>query len=144
MSPQQSAKTIWALGSLGVLYSALPDGLLETLLDNVSKIKKSQMSGAIPAGQTLMGLAKTGIPWSKMPASMKGNTWEQLTRVCQSSNDRSIPNALWAMGTLGSPYSEFPKTVREAMMEGSAYISTTCSSWAFSNMIWFALTFPVV
>lgn len=136
MSPQQSSKTVWAIGSLGISYDALPESLLETCLENVSKIKKSQMSGAIPAGQILVGLAKTGLPWTKMSTSMKGNTWEQLTRVCQTSNDRSIPNAVWSMATLGCPFSEFPKSVREAMMEGSVHISGTCSAWAFSNMIW--------
>ena len=136
MSPQQSSKAIWALGTLGASYQTFSLDTLSSHLENVARIKKSQMGSAVPASQTLTGIAKTGITWSKMSSSMKFNIWEQVKRVMQSNNERGTANAIWALGSLGTPYSDQPKPVREALFQGSSRISGTCSAWAFSNMLW--------
>ncbi len=136
MSPQQSSKVIWSLGCLGATHDYLPKTLLSSYLDNVNKIKKSQMGSAVPASQSLTGMAKTGIHWSSLTLSMRHNIWEQVERVVQSNNDRGTANAVWALGSLGSPFSEQPRAVRDALFQGSTRVAGTCSSWAFCNMLW--------
>lgn len=136
MSPQQSSKVIWSLGTLGAEHHSFPCGMLSAHLENVNKIKKSQMGTAIPASQTLTGIAKTGIHWHKLSSSIKSIIWEQAERVVQSNNDRGTANAIWALGSIGSPYCEQPKPVREALFHGSSRVANTCSAWAFSNMLW--------
>ena len=136
MSPQQSSKSIWALGSLGVSYSVISIELLAKLLVNVGEIKRSKMGSAIPASQTLTGLAKLGIPWSQMSASMKGEVWEQLSRVCGSTNDKGAANALWAIGTLGASVDEQPEAVVEIMLASLERIIDKCSAWSLCNIVW--------
>jgi hypothetical protein len=69
---------VWALGSLGAPYETFPVGMLDTHVDNVGKIKRSKMGSAVPASQTLTGLAKTGVSWDKISSELKGNIWEQV------------------------------------------------------------------
>jgi hypothetical protein len=69
---------VWALGSLGAPYESFPVGMLDFHVDNVGKIKRSKMGSAVPASQTLTGLAKTGVSWEKISTELKGNIWEQV------------------------------------------------------------------
>jgi len=136
MSPQQSSKLIWALGTTGATHETYPDYLLEFHLVNVGKIKKSQIGFAVSASQTLTGLAKTGINWDKISPTMKAALWEQLFRVCQSTNERGVANAIWAMGTIGAPVSAQPEVVRDAMLSAASSVMTGCSAWALCNIVW--------
>lgn len=136
MSPQQSSKVIWALGNMGAPYDELSDGVLISLLENVRRIKKSQIGNAVPAIQSLIGIAKTGIHWKTLDVSMRNNIWEQVERVIRSNNDRGIANAFWALGSLGSLSSEHPKVVREALFQGFTRAAYYSSSWGLCNMVW--------
>ena len=136
MSPQQSSKVIWALGNFGASYDEFSDGVLSSLLENVNRIKKSQMGSAVPASQALMGIAKTGIHWSSLDQSTRNIILEQAERIIQSNNARGIANALWALGSLGSLSTEHPKMLREALCDGCTKVACSCSSWGFCNMIW--------
>lgn len=100
LSPQQSSKILWSLGSLGFPNKHFPEGYLDQLLDNINKIKRSKMGFAISASQTLTGIAKTGLVWEDISAKSKNSIWEQFMRVSQSTNDKGIANAVWAMGTI--------------------------------------------
>ena len=136
MSPQQSSKLLWALGTMGANSEIFPADLLEYHVLNVGKIKKSQIGFAVSASQTLTGVAKTGIIWEKVSATMRTSLLDQLVRVCQSSNDRGIANAIWSLGTLGAPMNTIPEPVKELMLSSSSNIMKECSSWAFCNIIW--------
>jgi len=135
-SPQQSSKVIWALGNMGVKHTDTPAAMLEYHLLNVGKIKRSKMGSAVPASQTLMGLAKMGFTWEALSVQMRNELWEQLTRVCQSTNDRGITNAVWAVGTIGAPASAIPADVQRAMLAGAIQASSDCSAWALCNIVW--------
>ncbi len=136
MSPQQSSKTIWALGTLGVNYNDISMELITKLLVNVGEIKRSKMGSAIPASQTLTGLAKLGIPWNQLSPSMKSEVWEQLSRVCGSTNDKGAANALWAIGTLGASFDEQPPAVVDTMLASLERIIDKCSAWSLCNIVW--------
>lgn len=99
---QQASKVIWALGTLGAEHDSFPKGFLESFVENVSKIKRSQMGNAVSASQALMGAAKMGASWDRCSPSLRALLWEQMIRVSYSTNDRGISNAVWAMGTIGS------------------------------------------
>jgi hypothetical protein len=90
----------------------------------------------VSASQTLTGLAKTGINWDKISPTMKAALWEQLFRVCQSTNERGVANAIWAMGTIGAPVSAQPEVVRDAMLSAASSVMTGCSAWALCNIVW--------
>ena len=133
-SPQQSSKTLWALGTLGASAEECPHGLLQNCLTNVNKIKKSQIGGGVSASQSLTGLAKLSISWNEVSAELKSSIWEQSIRVFQSTNDRGIANAVWALGTMGAI--DLPKHVKDAMYTGVLRAIQTSSSWSLSNVVW--------
>lgn len=137
MSPQQSSKVLWALGTCGYKFENtgyLP--LIESLLTNVGSIKRSKMGSAVSASQTLIGLAKSGLPWERMSPVVREGIWEQVTRVCQSTNNRGIANAIWAMGTMGIPMTAIPEEVHTVMLSGISRAAEECSAWALCNIIW--------
>ena len=136
MSPQQSSKLLWALGSMGSSSSNFPQNLLELHVINVGKIKRSQVGFAVSASQTLTGVAKTGVDWNNISPAMRSSLLDQLVRVCQSNNDRGIANAVWAIGTIGTPMTSLPEEIKDLMLLSSANIMKECSSWAFCNIIW--------
>lgn len=78
MSPQQSSKALWAMGSMGADHRALPHGFVEFHLENVNSIKRSKMGFAVPASQTLTGLAKLGLSWDDCSARVRASIWEQF------------------------------------------------------------------
>ena len=139
MSPQQSSKSVWALGTMGVHHRSLPLGFLDFHIENVNTIKRSQMGYAIPASQTLTGIAKTGIVWEEASVKMKASIWEQLMRVCQSTNNKGIANAVWAVGTIGAPEELQPLAVKESMFNGILRVADDCTSWALCNLLWYAV-----
>ena len=138
MSPQQSSKVIWALGTCGFKYNS--DGgaalIISRLLSNVGGIKRSKMGGAVPASQTLVGLAKLGLTWDAMTAEVREELFEQVVRVCQSTNGRGITNAVWAMGTMGVPTSAVPEEVHSVLLTGITRATDDCSAWALCNIVW--------
>lgn len=136
MSPQQSSKLLWALGTMGANSEIFHENLLEYHVINVGKIKKSQVGFAVSASQTLTGVAKTGVIWDKISVPMRSSLLDQLVRVCQSNNDRGIANAIWSLGTIGTPMTSIPEPIKELMLSSSANIMKDCSSWAFCNVIW--------
>lgn len=149
MSSQQSSKTLWALGTLGVscdTIMAVPsvtsgggnnyNNVIELYLNNVSKIKRSKTGSAIPASQTLTGLAKLGLTWVKSSPAVKEGMWDQLGRVCGSTNDKGIANALWALGTVGAVAEEQPVTIKETMIVALSRVLGECSSWSLCSIIW--------
>ena len=136
MSPQQSSKILWALGTMGSSSENYPENLLEFHVINVGKIKRSQVGSAVSASQTLTGVAKTGVNWEKISVAMRNSLLDQLMRVCQSNNDRGIANAVWAMGTIGTPMTSLPEEIKDLMLTSSANIMKECSSWAFCNIVW--------
>lgn len=136
MSPQQSSKVVWALGSLGASPTILSEYSLSALVSNVNSIKRSQMGSAVSGSQMLTGIAKLGIQWSGLSTEMRNSLWEELTRVCGSTNDRGIANAVWAMGTMGAKHRDSPPPVFDVLMRGCARAARTCSSWSLSNIVW--------
>jgi hypothetical protein len=138
MSPQQSSKVIWALGTCGFKYDS--DGgaalIISRLLSNVGGIKRSKMGGAVPASQTLVGLAKLGLTWDAMTAEVREELFEQVVRVCQSTNGRGITNAVWAIGTMGVPSSAVPEEVHGILLTGITRSADDCSAWALCNIVW--------
>jgi hypothetical protein len=136
MSPQQSSKSLWALGTMGVSFRSLPEGFLDLLIDNVNKIKRSKMGFAVPASQTLTGVAKMGVSWSDASVRMKSSLWEQVMRVSQSTNDKGIANAIWALGTIGAPMEVQPVAVRDAMFDGTLRVIDECTAWALVSIFW--------
>ena len=136
MSPQQSSKLVWALGTMGANSEVFPEFLLESHVVNVGTIKKSQIGFAVSASQTLTGVAKTGVTWDKISPLMRSTLWDQIIRICQSNNDRGIANAIWSLGTIGTPMNSIPANIKELMLSSSGNIMKECSSWAFCNIIW--------
>merc|ERR1711871_8772 len=136
LSPQQSSKVIWALGNMGISYDELSDRVLVSLLENVKRMKKSQVGNAIPAIQSLIGIAKTGTRWKTLGMSMRNHILEQAERVIRSNNERGIANVFWVLGSLGSSSSEHPKIARESLFQGFIRAAYCSSSWGFCNMVW--------
>ena len=46
--------------------------------------------GAVPASQTLTGIAKIGLSLNSASDPIKAGIWEQASRVFQSSNERGM------------------------------------------------------
>lgn len=136
MSPQQSSKVIWALGSLNVPLKSIPDKIIENSMSNIMKIKKSKIAQAIPACQSLTGIAKLGINWDKMSPSIQLCVIESLLRICQTSNFNGISNSLWAIGTVGVPISSQSTFIRESILEGAMKAIRDSKPWAICNIIW--------
>jgi hypothetical protein len=130
------------LGSLGVTAASLPGKLIECHVINVGNIKKSQLGSAVPASQTLTGLAKMGLQWKDISPPTRTAMWDHLIRVCQSSNDRGIANSIWAMGTMGAPVLSQPKPIQEAMLLAAEKVSKDCAAWALCNIVWCVVKFP--
>ena len=135
-SPQQSSKTIWAMGYLGLDKESLPLQTLVFHVVNVGRIKKSKMGGAVSASQMMTGLAKLGLNWNDMPKTMQTGLFDQLTRVCSSTNERGIVNSIWALGTIGVPMNEIPSPVKDAMMDGLYRVLNLCNPRSFCNVVW--------
>ena len=136
MSPQQSSKIVWALGSLEMPCSTLDTDTLRTLVHNVNKIKPSQMGSCVPSSQMLTGMAKLGIQWQGLEVDMQSCLWEQLVRVCGSTNERGIANVIWAMGTMGAHKAHGRRSVFEALTRGASRAARSCSAWSLSNIVW--------
>jgi hypothetical protein len=138
MSPQQSTKVIWALGTLRAKYTDLPQELFDALINNVANIKRSKTgNSAISASQTLIGAAKLGVTFSSLSEPIRYIVLDQLLRVCQSSNDKGVTNSFWAMGTMSIPTNKaIPLHVRSVMMESATRASTSCTAWAICNIVW--------
>jgi hypothetical protein len=137
LSPQQSSKILWSLGTLGCSsINEFPTGLIEALIDNINMIKRSQVGHAVTAGQALTGLAKLGVSWSSLSKNVKAGLWEQLMRVSESPNDKALSNAIWALGSMGAPIATMPVTAQEKMMTSINRIVNECSSWTLCNIIW--------
>ena len=137
MSPQQSSKAVWALGTLGFEYHHDSQRvLLESFLASIGSIKRSKMGSAVPASLTLVGMAKLGLSWGDMSPQIKEGIWEQAVRVFQSTNDRGITNAIWALGTMDVPVSSLPEEVLGTMLTGVVRAADDCSAWALCNIVW--------
>lgn len=137
MSPQQSSKAVWALGTLGFEYHHDSQRvLLESFLSSIGSIKRSKMGSAVPASLTLVGMAKLGLSWHDMSPQIKEGIWEQAVRVFQSTNDRGITNAIWALGTMDVPVSSLPEEVLGSMLTGVVRAADDCSAWALCNIVW--------
>ena len=136
MSPQQSSKVIWSLGTCGMRFQPSLSPLLDFLVAQVGTIKRSQMGGAVPASQTLVGLAKMGVAWDLLSAVTKEGVLEQVVRVCQSTNDRGITSAVWALGTMSVPAGSLTPDVRDVVFSGVTRAAETCNAWALCNIVW--------
>jgi len=136
MSPQQSSKVIWSLGTCGMRFQPSLSPLLDFLVAQVGTIKRSQMGGAVPASQTLVGLAKMGVAWDLLSAVAKEGVLEQVVRVCQSTNDRGITSAVWALGTMSVPAGSLTPEVRDIVFAGVTRAAETCNAWALCNIVW--------
>lgn len=135
-SPQQSSKTIWAMGYLGLDKESLPLTTLVFHVVNVGRIKKSKMGGAVSASQMMTGLAKLGYSWNDMPKAMQTGLLDQLTRVCSSTNERGIVNSIWALGSIGVPMNEIPTPVKDTMIDGIYRVLNFCNPRSFCNVVW--------
>jgi hypothetical protein len=78
MSPQQSSKSLWALGTMGIDHRSLHSSFIDFHLDNVNSIKRSKMGNAMPASQTLTGIAKMSVDWDYCSPKTKTYIWEQF------------------------------------------------------------------
>lgn len=138
LSPQQSSKAIWALGTLGVGFRdiAAHTGLLTLLLLKVNSIKKSQTGFAVSASQTLTGLAKSGATWEALDVASRRELSEIFSRVCSSLNTKGIANGVWAMGTLSVPAAELSAQTRESMQKGLLKVAADSNAWALVNSVW--------
>ena len=135
-SPQQSSKTIWAMGYLGLSKESIPLQTLVFHVVNVGRIKKSKMGGAVSASQMMTGLAKLGLSWNEMPQSMQTGLFDQLSRICSSTNERGIVNSIWALGTIGVPIREIPGPVQDTMIDGISRVLNLCNPRSFCNVVW--------
>lgn len=136
LSPQQSSKVIWALGTLGIGYREIPPGLLALLLLKVNSIKKSQTGFAVSASQTLTGVAKSGATWDVLDVASRRELGETFTRVCNSLNTKGIANGVWAMGSLDFPAAELSPQARESMAKGLLKVAADSNAWSLVNTVW--------
>lgn len=105
MSPQQSSKVLWALGTMGAkLGSGISKETLLVLITNMASHKRSKTGSAIGESQCLIGVAKLGTQWSLLDRPTKLALLEVFSRVCKAGgSSRGVSNSFWAMGTMGLP-----------------------------------------
>ena len=87
----------------------------------------------------LIGLAKSGgITWNNLPNAVQSNLEQQFLLICQSSNENSIANAFWAMGSLGARFdlNSQEALFKDIMMESAVYASNCCAAWGLCNVLW--------
>ena len=105
MSPQQSSKVLWALGTMGAkLGPGISKEALLVLVTNVASHKRSKTGSAISESQCLIGVAKLGTQWSQLDRPTRMALLEIFSRVCKAGgSSRGVSNSFWAMGTMGLP-----------------------------------------
>jgi hypothetical protein len=107
------------------------------LIENVAGLKKSKIGNAVASSQTLTGLAKLGVSWNHhLEPSVRDALWDQVLRVCQSGNEKTIANTVWALGSLGAPSKGIPAPVLRALVPALCQCMQTCSAWSLSNVVW--------
>ena len=159
MSPQQSSKVLWALGTLGARLGSQSEHIGKDVLlfhlSSVASQKRSQTGRGVSSSQALIGVAKLGAPWSSFDKPIKIAILDLLSRVCTSGNSRGITNAFWAMGTMGVPAMvdlnqkenskdpdsnrdllTLPEATRVLMLESGMKAAETATAWAACNLVW--------
>mmetsp|Transcript_18013 Transcript_18013/g.39954 ORF Transcript_18013/g.39954 Transcript_18013/m.39954 type:complete len:480 (+) Transcript_18013:3-1442(+) len=94
------------------------------------------MGNALSASHALSGTAKTGLQWTQASGATRAGLWEQVERVCQSSSDRSVSSAIWAVGTMGATADLQAPEMRDLMLGSAVRVMTECSAWELCNILW--------
>ena len=136
VSPQQSSKMLWSLGTLGCKFNQLPLNLLKMYLKTT--VKATAPIHVISSIQSLTGLAKLGIHWKDLSPSMRDIVWRHVKAICLSSSAHSVTTCVWALGTLAASGSDQPSNnnIRDTMLETVAKTMHDCRPKQFCNLIW--------
>ena len=113
MSPNDISSVFWALGSLDVWHADLPQGLLNTCVDNFCRTMPRMQSSEFI--WTLHASSKMGMHYSTYSMPLREKIMFTTNELVRSMEDSiaSLGLLLWALTSIKAPINEFPESTRE-------------------------------
>lgn len=83
---------------------------------------------------TLLGFGKLGVDWEQVKE--KERIYARLARQLQNMDDRSIADALYAIGLLSFRWNKLPSILQTSLMNAAIKSIHRANSFTLSNIVW--------
>jgi hypothetical protein len=128
------ANGVWAMGTIGIPMTSLPEEIKDLMLLSSANIMKECSSWALC--NIIWGLAKMKFTWNDLPRPFKDAIILNTKRIEKEMNNVDVGILIWSLGALDTPLDTLPSDFVEALLLAALRNLETMRAQELARTIW--------